>query len=656
MVSSVSRYLSQALSAAAALSYLVTPAQCLSSAQWRSQSIYQVVTDRFARTDGSTTADCDIAHYCGGSWRGIINKLDYIQNMGFTAIWISPVVKNVDVSKSNPDGQAYHGYWAQDIYQINTNFGPASDLVALSSALHARGMYLMVDVTPNHMGYNGARNSVDYSTINPFNQQTYFHSACSIDYSSQTSIETCWAGDNTVALPDLRTEDTNVVTMFQTWIKQLVSNYTIDGLRIDSAAHIDQAFFPPFGEAAGVYTMGEVFNGNEWQYCEYQDYMDGMLNYPAYFWITQAFKAPGGSISSLVNGIEIMIGQCSDTTLLGSFIENHDQPRFPSYTSDTALTKNAVAFSMLADGIPIIYQGQEQSFSGASVPANREALWTSGYSKTSSMYTYITRLNQIRKRAIGQDTGYLPYNAYPVYSDDSTIVMRKGATNGQVVGVFTNKGSSGSGSFTLSSKASGFTAGQSVTDLLTCKSQTTNSNGDLAVTIVGGLPQVFYPSAQLFGSPICGSSAMSASSASATSSGNGRVKSTLSTSATASASSSGSSACATPTSVTVTFEEAINSTSGFASGSIKIVGSVSQLGSWDPKSAIDLKEDNSDECDDYFWGTVSLPPGKVIQYKYISIGKDGYVSWEADPNHTYSVPSGCSATAAPTVSDTWQTK
>lgn len=60
----------------------------LSLAGWRAQSIYQVLTDRFARTDGSTTAACNTGDqiYCGGSWQGIINHLDYIQNMGFTAV------------------------------------------------------------------------------------------------------------------------------------------------------------------------------------------------------------------------------------------------------------------------------------------------------------------------------------------------------------------------------------------------------------------------------------------------------------------------------------------------------------------------------------------------------------------------------------------
>ena len=95
------------------------------TAEWQQRSIYQVcspfpwhallthlaiklVTDRFATSDGSSPA-CDTSDrvYCGGSWQGVINKLDYIQYMGFDAIWISPVVKNLEGSTG--DGYSYHG-------------------------------------------------------------------------------------------------------------------------------------------------------------------------------------------------------------------------------------------------------------------------------------------------------------------------------------------------------------------------------------------------------------------------------------------------------------------------------------------------------------------------------------------------------------------
>jgi alpha-amylase len=251
--------------------------------------------------------------------------------------------------------------------------------------------------------------------------------------------------------------------------------------------------------------VGEVGNGDPTNFCPYQNYMSGVLNYPAYYWITQAFESTSGSISNLVNGINEMKSDCADTTLLGSFMENHDQPRFASYTSDMSLAKNAIAFTILADGIPIIYEGQEQHYSGGSMPSDREAIWLSGYSTTATLYTWIAQTNQIRNQAIYKDSSYVTYKAYPVYSDSSTIVMRKGFTNYQIVSVFTNLGANGASyTLTLPSSDTGFTASQSLTEVMACTPHTTDSSGNLAVSMASGLPRIFYPTAQLTGSGVCG--------------------------------------------------------------------------------------------------------------------------------------------------------
>ncbi|CZT18071.1 related to alpha-amylase A precursor [Ramularia collo-cygni] len=478
---------------------------CLNSAGWRSQSIYQVLTDRFARTDGSTSGCSNLSDYCGGTWRGLINKLDYIQGMGFTAVWISPVVKNPIGLTSN--GNSYHGYWAQDAYAVNPKFGTSDDLKSLSAALHQRGMYLMVDVVPNHMGSLSTKANIDYGGLHPFNNKRFYHDSCSIDYNNADSIKYCWVSNNDVApLPDLRTEDQEVQQMWNTWISQLVSNYSIDGLRIDTAQQVNQGFWPGFQSAAGgIHTLGEVFNGNPDVMCPYQNSLYGLLNYGTYYWITQAFQSASGSIANLANGINQMKQTCKDTTLLGSFIENHDNPRFPSKTSDQSQIKNAIAFTILQDGIPIIYQGQEHKFSGTDTPGNREALWTSNYNKNSDLYLHIQKLNKIRSWAIRQDSNYAGgYKAYPIYSDGQNIIMRKGFGGKQIVSVYTNKGANGSGTLTIQASNSGFTANQQVTEIITCSAKTADGNGNLVVSYSQGLPSVLYPTAALAGSGICG--------------------------------------------------------------------------------------------------------------------------------------------------------
>ncbi|KAF7561789.1 hypothetical protein G7046_g2349 [Stylonectria norvegica] len=495
------------LSSCLSLISLVSSTVALSGDQWSKQSIYQVLTDRFARTDESTDASCDASagQYCGGSFQGIIRKLDYIQGMGFSAIWISPIVANIEAPSDGLDGQAYHGFWAQDIWSINSHFGTADDLKTLSQALHDRSMYLMVDIVTNHMGYNGCGTCVDYSIYDAFSDASYFHDFCLIDYSDEWSsnLQTCWEGDNIVSLPDLRTENDNVRAIWFDWIGQIVTKYSIDGLRIDSVKHIEKSFNRPFEEAAGVYTIGEVLNGDPAFTLPFQEDMGGVLNYPMYFWLKEAFGSTSGDFSALINGIDRIKTEAVNSSLLGSFMENHDQTRWPSITSDKALNRNAIAFTILQDGIPIIYQGQEQYYSGTD-QTGRAAIWLSKFDTSTAEYALISSLNQIRNQAIYKSNSYITYQAWLPYTDSSTIVMRKGSEGNQIISVLSKTGASAADkNLVLGQSVTGFTANEAVVEILGCKTLTADANGSLTVTITGGQPLVLYPKSQVVGSGIC---------------------------------------------------------------------------------------------------------------------------------------------------------
>lgn len=115
------------------------------SEEWRNRSIYFMLTDRFAKSTPSEEK-CDVLYeYCNGTWKGITNNLDYIQNMGFDAIWITPVVENTP--------QGYHGYWAKDFDKTNPYHGTEEELKELVNECHKRDMLVMVDVVANHIGY-----------------------------------------------------------------------------------------------------------------------------------------------------------------------------------------------------------------------------------------------------------------------------------------------------------------------------------------------------------------------------------------------------------------------------------------------------------------------------------------------------------------------
>lgn len=323
-----------AIAAFLKLAFAATPAE------WSQESIYQVMTDRFARPANFNGPDCDVMKYCGGTWSGLIDKLDYIQNMGFTAVYISPVTENIP--EDTGYGEAYHGYWPNNLYGINDHFGSAGDLSHLSQALHDRGMKLMVDVVINDMAQaiNGKMpQPIDYSKLQPFNDQKYYHSYCNItDYGNSTNAQDCYLGVDSVALVDLDTESNDVVDMIGKWVNQLVANYSIDGVRIDAAKHVNDEFLPPFVKNTGVFTFGEVYTGVVNDLCRYQDkqLVQGLNNYAVYFPMIRAFTA--GKMKDLSQMISDVKDGCKDTSTLGTFAENHDLPRFATLVSDMAVS------------------------------------------------------------------------------------------------------------------------------------------------------------------------------------------------------------------------------------------------------------------------------------------------------------------------------
>lgn len=274
--------------------------------------------------------------------------------MGFTALQISPVTHNIE--NDTIVGDAYHGYYQDDLYALNEHFGTREELIALADELHSRDMYLMVDVVVNNMAQafdNTLPPPVDYSEFVPFNSVDYFHPYCNVtDWANATDYQECWLYPLGVALADLRTEDTKVVTAFGTWIKELVSNYTIDGLRIDAAKHVDNAFLPQFVSDSGVFALGEILTGEVPDFCPYQTngLLPGMPNYLDYYKIITAFN--GGDMNEIDAIRHDTRASCNDTALMASFIENHDMPRFASYNGDMALAKNAMAYTIVTDGIP----------------------------------------------------------------------------------------------------------------------------------------------------------------------------------------------------------------------------------------------------------------------------------------------------------------
>ncbi|KAJ4200000.1 hypothetical protein NW767_007980 [Fusarium falciforme] len=452
---------------AAVFASICPTALAADAAAWKSRNIYFVLTDRIARSSTDNGGACsDLGSYCGGTFKGLESKLDYIKGMGFDAIWITPVVSNT------PNG--YHGYWADDLYTINSKYGTAEDLKSLVSSAHQKGIYVMVDVVANHMGPNIGGHKPE-----PLNQQSSYHSGCEINYSDQTSIEVC----SIAGLPDVKTENSDIRTLYQNWIKWLVKEYQFDGIRIDTVKHVEKDFWPGFQSAAGVYSIGEVFDGNPDYLAGYASVMPGLLNYAIYYPMNRFYQQQGSS-QDLVNMHDEISAKFPDPTVLGTFLDNHDNARWLNRKNDVSLLKNALAHVILARGIPIVYYGTEQGYAGGNDPANREDLWRSGFNTNADLYQAISRLSNARSKA-----GGLGGNDHKHLFVENNVYAWSRA-GGDLVVLTTNRGQGWSGQYCFYTQR----PNKSWNNVFGRGSYTSDNDGRVCVNVTNGEPVVLLAS------------------------------------------------------------------------------------------------------------------------------------------------------------------
>lgn len=115
------------------------------------------------------------------------------------------------------------------------------------------------------------------------NKAEHYHTRCQINnWNDQHEVEYCRLAD----LPDLNQDGNSYVRSYlKSWISNLVKTYNFDGIRIDTIPEVPKDFWKEYGDASGVFQMGEVFNGNSGYVGDYQNYVTGVFNYPMYFTI-----------------------------------------------------------------------------------------------------------------------------------------------------------------------------------------------------------------------------------------------------------------------------------------------------------------------------------------------------------------------------------
>ena len=321
---------------------------------------------------------------------------------------------------------------------------------------------------------------LSFELVNPFNESQYYHAKCQIEnWDDQEEVETCRLSN----LPDLDQNNDFVRSTMINWVGGLKDKYGFDGLRIDTVCEVHPDFWTEFSNASGMYTIGEVFNGDIAYVSQYQQYMDGLLSYPLYFTMLDVFARQESmlALESLLGPEGSYYQMFSDLYFLGNFIDNHDNARFLYSQSSLTLYKNALTMTVMNIGIPIVYYGSEQGYNGGNDPANRESLWPN-YDINSDLYSFITTVvNTRKKEQIAHESQIQRYASDNFYS----------FSRGKVLVCLTN--SNGEKTVTVSMTYLPFADGQTVCNVFDSFDCLTVIDGALVVEMSHGLPKIYVP-------------------------------------------------------------------------------------------------------------------------------------------------------------------
>ena len=342
---------------------------------WDEARIYFMLTDRFANGDPSNDnpngENYDVTQpetYHGGDFQGIIDNLDYLEDLGINTIWITPIVDNIDHDlRAEKEGSqyGYHGYWAQDFEKIDEHLGDIDKLKELIDSAHNRGIKIMVDVVLNHAGYD-----TDFKDMIRENPVDGHDQLMELD-----------------GLPDFRTEDPEVrarlIEWQVAWVTRLQelktdNNNTIDYFRVDTVKHVDNTTWNAFkneltkakqdfkliGEwyGASVNNTGDQLRTGR---------MDSLLDFN---FKSQTKEFITGNISAIETQLADRNSKIDNTAMLGQFLSSHDENGFlysltqgeNAFTEEEARNKFkvAAALQMTAKGQPVIYYGEEIGLTG----------------------------------------------------------------------------------------------------------------------------------------------------------------------------------------------------------------------------------------------------------------------------------------------------
>lgn len=352
---------------------------------WAEDVVYLIMIDRFHRGDRSAKAGLrprDPFGSHGGDLQGVIDKLDYLERLGVTALWLTPVAQN------QPGG--YHGYWITDFYAVDERLGSLERLRRLVREAHRRQMKVLLDIVVNHV-------APAHPWVQDPARYDWFHHAGGItDWTDQANIE----NGQLAGLPDLAQENPAVARYLLDMALWWVRETNVDGFRLDTVRHVPVPFWVHFAHELhlarpGFFLMGEVWNGDLDYLKKYLHAgLDSLVDYARFGPLHDVF-ARGADPAALHAVVERQARE-SPGTVWGTFIDNHDLPRFVTEAAPNGAKKLKLALACLftSPGMPILYYGTEIAMRGGHDPGNRRDM---RFDRNPDMQEFTARLIRLRK-------------------------------------------------------------------------------------------------------------------------------------------------------------------------------------------------------------------------------------------------------------------
>ena len=439
-----------------------------------SDVMYLLMPDRFANGNPNNDSHPSVTEKYnrdlpggrhGGDIEGIIKNINYIHELGATAIWSTPLCED------NDERYSYHTYGQSDVYKIDPRYGTNEDYLRMSQELHKKGMKNIMDYVTNHWGWKHwmINDLPTRDWIHQFPEFTNSNYRMTTQFdvnASKRDAEHCMDGWFVKSMPDLNQSNPlvlNYLTQNAIWWIEFAD---LDGFRVDTYSYNDKEGIAKWTKAITdeyphFNIVGEVWMNDQAQMAYWQkdskigaiqnfnSYLPSVMDFTLHEAISSAFNEDQatwdkGIIKVYQNFTNDFLYPNIDNIL--TFIENHDTQRFNHLYPD--FKKYQLAMTLLATvrGIPQIYYGSEigmagnkdkgdadirQDFPGGWNGDKNNAFTASGRTEVQKQYFDFTAklLNWRKNKSVihaGKTTHYIPENnvyVYFRYNEKETVMV-----------------------------------------------------------------------------------------------------------------------------------------------------------------------------------------------------------------------------------------